>query len=147
MVKNLPANAGAAGDVGSIPRSWRSPAEGNGTPLQYSCLENSTDREAWRATVHRAAKSQTGLNNWVWAQALNIISRLHSAVTRRLFKTSSQDPLGKQNMSGALKERLPCWPEPENTYIYMERERERFIFMICRGIVHGVAKSRTQLSD
>ena len=58
MVKNLPANAGAARVAGLIPGSRRSPAGGNGNPLQYSCLENSMDREAWQATVHGAAKSQ-----------------------------------------------------------------------------------------
>ena len=45
-----------AGDVGSIPGSRRSPGEGNGNPLQYSCLGNSIDRGAWRATVHGVAK-------------------------------------------------------------------------------------------
>ena len=58
-VKNLPANAG---DLGSIPGSGRFPGEGNGNPLQYSRLENSMDRGAWWATVHRVAKSQTRLN-------------------------------------------------------------------------------------
>ena len=53
MVKNLPANAGDIGDVGSIPELERSPGGGNGNPLQYSGLENTMDREAWRATVHR----------------------------------------------------------------------------------------------
>ena len=53
MVKNPPANAG---DMGSIPGSGRSLGEGNGNPLYYSCLENSMDRGAWRATVHRVAK-------------------------------------------------------------------------------------------
>ena len=48
-VKNPPANAG---DRGSIPRSGRSPGEGNGKPLWYPCLENPTDRGAWWATVH-----------------------------------------------------------------------------------------------
>ena len=48
-----------AGDPGSTPGSERSPGEGNGNPLQYSCLENSMDRGAWRATVHGVAKSQT----------------------------------------------------------------------------------------
>ena len=48
-----------AGDPGSIPGSGRSPGEGNGNPLQYSCLENPMDRGAWRATVHRITKSQT----------------------------------------------------------------------------------------
>ena len=54
-VKNPPVNAG---DAGSIPRSGRSPGEGNGNPLQYSCLENYRDKGAWRATVHGVAKSQ-----------------------------------------------------------------------------------------
>ena len=44
---------------GSIPRSGRSPGGGHGNPPQYSCLENTMDRGAWRATVHRVAKSQT----------------------------------------------------------------------------------------
>ena len=48
-----------AGDPGSIPGSERPPGEGNGNPLQYSCLENSMDRGAWRAIVHGVAKSQT----------------------------------------------------------------------------------------
>ena len=50
-VKNLPANAEDAGDVGSVPESGRSPGEENGNPLQYSCLGNSMDRGAWLATV------------------------------------------------------------------------------------------------
>ena len=48
-------------DLGSIPGSGRSPGEGNGNPLQYSCLENPTDRGAWRTTVHGVAKSHTQL--------------------------------------------------------------------------------------
>ena len=59
VVKNLPANAGDAGDKGLIPGSGRSPGKGNGNPLQYSCLENSVDRGAWQTTIHGAAKSQT----------------------------------------------------------------------------------------
>ena len=51
MVKNLPANAGDAGDRVLIPGLGRSPGEGNGKPLQDSCLGNPTDRGAWRATV------------------------------------------------------------------------------------------------
>ena len=56
LVKNLPANAGDAGDVGSIPQSGRSPGVGNGNPLQYSCLGNPMDRGAWWATVCGVAK-------------------------------------------------------------------------------------------
>ena len=62
-VKNLPANAGDSGDMGSIPGSERSPGEGNGKLLQYFCLENSMDRGAWQATVHGVAKSWTRLSN------------------------------------------------------------------------------------
>ena len=54
MVKNPPAHAG---DAGSICGLGRYPGGGNGNPLQYSCLGNPMDREAWRATVHRVAKS------------------------------------------------------------------------------------------
>ena len=58
------ASACNAGDLGSIPGSGRSPGEGNGNPLQYSCLENSMDRGAWWATVHGVAKSRTGLSGF-----------------------------------------------------------------------------------
>ena len=61
MVKNPPTNAG---DAGLIPGSGRSPGGGNDNPLQYSCLESSADRGAWRATTHRVAKSQTQLSHW-----------------------------------------------------------------------------------
>ena len=57
--KNPPANAGNARNVGSVPGSKRSPGVGTGNSFQYSYLENSMDRGAWRATVHGAAKSPT----------------------------------------------------------------------------------------
>ena len=56
-VRNLLANAGDTGDAASIPGSGRSSGEGNGSLLQYSCLENSMDRGAWWVTVQRVAKS------------------------------------------------------------------------------------------
>ena len=59
VVKHLPANAGEAGDMSSIPRSGRSHGGGNGNPLQSSCLENSMDRGAWLATVHGVTESET----------------------------------------------------------------------------------------
>ena len=61
VVKNLPVNAGNIKDVGSIPGLGRFPGGGHGNPLQYSCLENPTDRGAWRTTVHGVAKSHTQL--------------------------------------------------------------------------------------
>ena len=57
MMGKPPAN------VGSIPESGWSPGEGNGNPLRYSCLENPTDRGAWRATVHGVTESWTGLSD------------------------------------------------------------------------------------
>jgi len=52
-----------AGELGSIPGSGRSPGEGNGNPLQYSCLGNSTERGDWQAIIHGVAKSWTRLSN------------------------------------------------------------------------------------
>ena len=59
VVKNPPANAGDMREAGSIPGWGRSPGEGHGNPLWYSCPENPMDRGAWRATVHGVTKSQT----------------------------------------------------------------------------------------
>ena len=59
MVKNPSANLGDTGDMGWILGSGRSPGEGHGNPLQYSCVENPMDKGAWWATVHRVAKNQT----------------------------------------------------------------------------------------
>ena len=61
VVNNPPANAGDIREAGSIPGSGRFPGGGNGNPLQYSSLENSVNREAWWATVHRITKSWTRL--------------------------------------------------------------------------------------
>ena len=55
------ASACSVGDPGSIPGLGKSPGEGNGNPLQYSCLEDSMDRGAWWAVVHGIAKSQARL--------------------------------------------------------------------------------------
>ena len=60
MVESLPA---VQETWGSIPESGTPPGEGHGNPLQYSCLENPTDRGAWRATVHRVTKTQTWLSD------------------------------------------------------------------------------------
>ena len=59
VVKNLPANAGDIRDAGSIPGLGRSPGEGNGNPLQDSCLENPMDRGAWQGIVPRVSQSLT----------------------------------------------------------------------------------------
>ena len=61
MIKNPPANAGGIRDIGSITGSGRFPRDGNGSPLQYSCLDNPMVRGAWWATVHKVATSWTRL--------------------------------------------------------------------------------------
>ena len=63
VVKNLLANAGDTEGTGLIPGQGRSPGIGNGNPLQYSCLENSMDREVWWATVHGVTKSWTQMSD------------------------------------------------------------------------------------
>ena len=60
VVKNLPTNSG---DECSVPILGRSSGEGNGNPLQYSCLDNSMDKGGWQATSHGVAKSQTRLSD------------------------------------------------------------------------------------
>ena len=61
VLKNPPVNAGDIRNIGLIPGSGRSPGEGRGNALQYSCLQNPMDRGAWRTTAHRVAKSWTQL--------------------------------------------------------------------------------------
>ena len=65
------ASACDVGDPGLIPGSGRSPGEGNGNPLQYSCLENPMDRGAWWATVHGVAKSQTPQSDYTYTYTQN----------------------------------------------------------------------------
>ena len=63
VVKNSPGNAGNVRDADSIPGSGRSPGGGNGTPLQYSCLEDSMGRGAWQTIVHKVTRSQMRLRD------------------------------------------------------------------------------------
>ena len=67
VAKNLPANAGDTGDASLIPGSGRSPGVGDDNPLQYSCLENSMNRGAWWAIVHRVAKSRMSTHTHTFA--------------------------------------------------------------------------------
>ena len=69
-LKRLPASACNSGDLGSILGLGRSPGEGNGNPLQYSCLENSMDGGAWWAIVHGLTKSQTRQNGGKYSKLL-----------------------------------------------------------------------------
>ena len=71
-----------AGDLDSIPGWGRSPGEGNGNPLQHSCLENSMDRRAWQATVHGVTKSQT---HWVTNTLTSQLCSMERRCTTRNF--------------------------------------------------------------
>ena len=68
------------GELGSIPGSGRSPGEGNGNPLQYSCLENPMDRGAWWATAHGVAKSRTRLSDFT---LLSLYGRNQSNIVKQ----------------------------------------------------------------
>ena len=98
------ASACDVGDLGLIPGSGRSPGEGNGNPLQYSCLENPMDRGAWQATVHGVAKSQTRMSNFTFTfhfHALEKAMATHSSVLAwRILGT--EEPGGLQFM-GSLR--------------------------------------------
>ena len=92
VVKNPPANAGDNRDAGWIPGSERLPGEWNGNPLQYSCLENSMDRGAWRATVHGIA--------YTFHFQLNIVRRPEEGVFMPCVNSRAQQ-----------EERFLSWPE------------------------------------
>ena len=91
MVKNLPANAGGTRDTGSTPGLGRAPGGKHGNPLQYSCLENSMDGEAWWATVHRVAKS--------WTQPKQL--GMQACITRRI-RTYVKKAMERVKMNNCL---------------------------------------------
>ena len=111
VVKNLPINAGDAGDAGSILGSGRSPVRGNGSPLQYSRLENPLDRGAWWARVHGVGHKRVGhdrttehiLNTW-------LVMPHCMSVTRSCF---------------ALAKVHHIWPLIRNMWKYSRRENKR----------------------
>ena len=78
MVKNPPGNAGDIRDAGSIPGLGKFPGGGHGNPLQYSCWENSMDRRAWWALVHRITKSQTRLKQFSMHAVIKCTERVSS---------------------------------------------------------------------
>ena len=82
-----------AGDLGSIPGLGRSPEEGNGNPLQYSCLENPMVRGAWWATVHGVAKSQTGLSDFTFTFTFVLIYLYTVMCILCLFPSYNSDVL------------------------------------------------------
>ena len=127
------ASACNAGDPGSIPGSGRSPGEGNGNPLQYSCLKNPNDRGVWQARVHGITKSQTRLSDFHFhchVHAYKVLSGLltrigASLVAQRIKHLPAmqetqvrflgwEDPLEKKmaTHSSVLAWRIPWTEEP-----------------------------------
>ena len=102
MVKNLLASVGDIRDTGSISRCGRSPGEGHGNPLQFSCLENPMDRGAWRATVHGVTESDT--TEWLTVIVVDKYGSILSTV---------------RNGSGFLQGSQGAWLFKKNTWIYL----------------------------
>ena len=88
VVKNPPANAGDTGVSGSVPGLGRPPGEGNGNPLQYSCLENPMDGGARRATVHGVPKSWTQLSDFTLITSTEHFSKMRNL---ELFKEATSN--------------------------------------------------------
>ena len=80
-----------AGDLGSIPGLGRSPGEGNGSPLQYSCLENSMDGGTWLATVHGVTKSRTRLSDFAPSESSGSLNSPLLMFLQVLFHRMSKD--------------------------------------------------------
>ena len=79
------------GDPGSIPGSGKSPGEGNGNPLQHSCLENPMDGGAWQATVHGVAKSQTWLSDFTHLLTYLVVSRFYLFANLSVYVTDMDE--------------------------------------------------------
>ena len=127
------ASACNAGDLGLIPGSGRSPGEGNGSPLQYSCLENPMDGGAWWATVHGVTKSRTRLSDFT-----------HS--TPSGGSVMKNPPANARDMSS-----IPGWGRSLGEgngdplqYSCLEHPMDRGAWW---ATVHVVAKSRTRVSN
>ena len=127
VVKNPPASAGDAGDLGSIPGSGRSPGEGNGNPLQYSCLGNPMDRGAWGATVHGVAKSRTQLSNWAQHTAGSVFKDSELGLSGGWWQSLEGEEGGctLTSTASALFEFVPLKLSAWDCFSSWEEERER----------------------
>ena len=130
VVKNLLATAGDVRDAGSVPEVGRSPGERHGNPLQYSYLENPTDRRAWQATVHGITKNQTQLNTLAHTYTM--------ATERYSCKLMNSGDLPVYERSHEEGNGNPL------QYSYLENPMDRGAWQatVCR-----VMKSQIQLSD
>ena len=130
VVKNSPANSGYIRDAGLIPGSEKSPGEGNGNPLQYSCLENPLDRGAWWATVHGVAKGRTRLK-WLSTHTLFISIWWRCQMRTQHSRSMSTDfTESKTCVSSCSAKEPPLWT---NLFIYIIIE---VLVMILYGLRH-----------
>ena len=158
-------NGEDARDAGLIPVSERSPGEGNGNPLQYSFLENPTDRGAWQAAVYGITKNWTWLSDWtpscrirgyppsVWPHLNQLLlqwpcfqTRSHSEVRTQHGSSDGKESACSVGTPGSIPG-LGRSPGGENGYPFqyscLENSMDRGAWW---ATVHGVAKSRTWLS-
>ena len=110
---------GEVRNAGSIPESGRSPGEGDGNPRQYSCLENSMDRGAWRATVHGIAKSQSQLKQ----------PSMHAQSTAAKITEETVAPPPPMPATANWRLRLPLYPRfnkslPQTASVSVETTQE-----------------------
>ena len=139
MVKNLPPSAGDARDTGSISWSGRSPGEGNGNPLQYSCLENPRDGGACWAAIYGAAQSRTRLK-WLSSSSTH---KIGASLVAQMVKKSASDAadLGTIPGSGRPPGKGNSYPLQ---YSSLENSMDREAWP---PVVHGVTKSQTWYSN
>ena len=132
VAKNPPANVGDIGDPGSIPGSERSPGEGNGYPLQCSCLKNPMDWGAWWATVHRVTKSWTRLK-WQHVPRSKGV-RKYKGGKGRILREYDLESLFPQNLHSHKMESLkpltmsscvwgPSWAHRPNQVLLLDSRR------------------------
>ena len=121
MVKNLPANAGDAGDPGLIPGSGRSPGGGHDNPLQYSCLENPMNRGTWWATVHGVSKG---------SDTTKVTKRTHTHAhthTHTRKQKNSDEHFGQPNIFFFRLFSL-MWSESESCSVMSESLRSQGLY-------------------
>ena len=128
------ASACNAGDLGSISGSGRSPGEGNGNPLQYSCLENPMDGGASWATVHGIAKSRTRLSDFTFfhytllaSLVAQMVKSLSAMQETRVWSPGKEDPLEKEmaSHSSILAWKIPWTEEPGRLQSNRQQSRTR----------------------
>ena len=110
MVKNPPANTGDIRDLGLAPRWGRSPGEGNGNPLQHSCLDNPMDGGAWRAPVHRVAKSRTRMSTYIVVTNTRYQQFIININTEMLVQSLDQEGPLEEGMATHFS--IPAWRIP-----------------------------------